>query len=183
MTTVLRHKDDLVWLDLEMTGLDPVKHTIMEIGTMVTDSNLKVLAEGPALAIHVPESALDRMDSWCVEHHGKSGLTDRCRKSRISMAQAEVRTLEFLRKHIESDRSPLCGNSIWQDRRFLIKYMPKLNAFFHYRIIDVSSIKELVHRWYPQSAYAPEKQKTHQVMDDIRESIEELKHYRRTIFK
>jgi oligoribonuclease len=183
MSRSSRHKDYLVWLDLEMTGLDPAKHTIMEIGTVVTDNTLKVIAEGPALAIHLPESALKGMDSWCVEHHGKSGLTDRCRKSRISMAQAEARTLEFLKKHIEPDQSPLCGNSIWQDRRFLIKYMPKLNAFFHYRIVDVSSIKELVHRWYPRSAHAPEKKNTHHVMDDIYESIDELKFYRRAIFK
>ena len=183
MSAASPRKNNIVWLDLEMTGLDPVRHTIMEIGTVVTDSNLKVIAEGPALAIQLPESALARMDSWCVEHHGKSGLTDRCRKSRISMAQAESRTLEFLKKYIEPDQSPLCGNSIWQDRRFLIKYMPKLNSFFHYRIVDVSSIKELVHRWYPRSARAPEKKKTHHVMDDIYESIDELKFYRRVIFK
>jgi len=183
MSAAVRRKGNLVWLDLEMTGLDSARHTIMEIGTVVTDSDLKVIAEGPAMAIHLPASALERMDSWCVEHHGKSGLTDRCRGSRISMAQAEARTLDFLKRHIAPDQSPLCGNSIWQDRRFLNKYMPKLDTFFHYRIIDVSSIKELVLRWYPQSAHAPEKKKTHYVMDDIYESIEELKYYRRTIFK
>jgi len=173
----------LVWMDLEMTGLDPDHHTIMEIGTIITDSNLKILAEGPAIAVHQPESVLKTMDSWCIEHHGKSGLTEKCRTSRISLAEAEKRTLRFLKRHLKPDESPLCGNSIGQDRRFLVKYMPKLEAFFHYRNVDVSSIKELVHRWYPRSRYAPEKKKAHQVLDDIRESIEELKYYRREIFK
>jgi oligoribonuclease len=173
----------LVWLDLEMTGLDPERHTIMEIGTVVTDSHLNVVAEGPSIAIHQTPAALERMDSWCVEHHGKSGLTDKCRHSKVSLAQAEERTLEFLKKYLKPDESPLCGNSIGQDRRFLVKYMPKLESFFHYRNVDVSSIKELVHRWYPRTSYAPEKKKSHQVLDDIRESIEELKFYRREIFK
>jgi len=173
----------LTWLDLEMTGLDPERNTIMEIGTIVTDAHLNVIAEGPSIAIHQSAAALEKMDSWCVEHHGKSGLTDKCVASKISLAQAEERTLEFLKKHVKPDESPLCGNSIGQDRRFLVKYMPKLNAFFHYRNVDVSSIKELVHRWYPRSSYAPEKKKSHQVLDDIRESIEELKYYRREIFK
>jgi oligoribonuclease len=183
MSASRQAKGSLIWLDLEMTGLDSERHTILEIGTIITDSALKVLAEGPAIAIHQPEAVLKNMDSWCVEHHGKSGLTEACRTSRFSMAQAETRTLQFLKKHLKPDASPLCGNSIGQDRRFLIKYMPKLNAFFHYRNVDVSSIKELVHRWYPRSAYAPEKKKSHLVLDDIRESIDELKHYRRTVFK
>lgn len=183
MSPSRRGKSFLIWLDLEMTGLDPDRHTILEIGTAITDNSLKVLAEGPAIAIHHPEAVLKNMDSWCIEHHGKSGLTEKCRASRVSMAQAEERTLMFLKKHLKPDALPLCGNSIGQDRRFLIKYMPKLNAFFHYRNVDVSSIKELVHRWYPRSSYAPEKKKSHLVLDDIRESIEELKHYRRAVFK
>jgi oligoribonuclease len=178
-----RKENLLIWLDLEMTGLDPERHTIMEIGTIITDSQLKVVAEGPAIAIHQPAAVLRAMDSWCVEHHGKSGLTERCRTSKVAMSQAELRTLRFLRTFARPDSSPLCGNSIGQDRRFLIKYMPRLNAFFHYRNVDVSTIKELVRRWYPRSAYAPEKKKTHQVLDDIRESIGELRHYQRTIFK
>ena len=152
MSPSRRGKSFLIWLDLEMTGLDPDRHTILEIGTAITDNSLKVLAEGPAIAIHHPEAVLKNMDSWCIEHHGKSGLTEKCRASRVSMAQAEERTLMFLKKHLKPDASPLCGNSIGQDRRFLVKYMPKLNAFFHYRNVDVSSIKELVHRWYPRSS-------------------------------
>ena len=166
-----------------MTGLDPERCTVLEIGTVVTDSNLNVIAEGPVMAIHQPDDVLKNMDPWCIEHHGKSGLTQRCRESKISMAQAEQETLAFLRKHCQPNKVPLCGNSIGQDRRFLCKYMPALNEFFHYRNVDVSSIKELAHRWYPKTAYGPEKKKTHYVLDDIRESIEELRHYRRTIFK
>jgi len=150
---------------------------------VITDSNLKIVAEGPALAIHQSESVLKTMDSWCIEHHGKSGLTERCRQSKITLAQAEARTLAFLKHHARPDSSPLCGNSIGQDRRFLVKYMPVLNSFFHYRNIDVSTIKELVRRWYSASKQAPPKERFHNVMSDIHESIEELKFYRREIFK
>ena len=176
-------KDDLIWLDLEMTGLDPERDTILEIGTVVTDSNLHTLAEGPVMAIHHSESVLGEMDPWSQEHHELSGLIRRCRESKISLAQAEKETLTFLEQHCPAGKIPLCGNSIGHDRRFLVKYMPKLHDFFHYRNVDVSSIKELVRRWYPLTPHSPEKKKTHQVLDDIRESIEELKYYRRTIFK
>jgi oligoribonuclease len=175
--------DLLIWLDLEMTGLNPDEHVILEIGTVVTDSELKTIAEGPALAIHPPEEALQMMDEWCRDHHGRSGLIDRCRESKMTLAEAERQTLEFLSKHCAPQSSPLCGNSIWQDRRFLLKYMPTLNPFFHYRNIDVSSLKELVRRWYPASLHSPEKKGTHSVLEDIRESIDELKYYRRVIFK
>src|SRR5579864_4382541 len=175
--------DALIWLDLEMTGLDPEKETILEIGTVVTGPELEVIAEGPTIAIHHPETVLKSMEPWSLEHHEKSGLTQRCRDSKISMSQAEQETLKFLVKHCPAGKIPLCGNSIGQDRRFLCKYMPKLNDFFHYRNVDVSSIKELVRRWYPDSRHSPEKKKTHHVLDDIRESIEELKYYRQTIFK
>jgi oligoribonuclease len=175
--------DKLVWLDLEMTGLEPETNTILEIGTIITDSHLSVLAEGPVIAIHQPESVLVAMDPWCIIQHGQSGLTQRCRDSLISLKEAEERTLRFLEKYCAPKDSPLCGNSIGQDRRFLAKYMPGLNNFFHYRNIDVSSIKELVHRWYPATHHSPEKKKTHHVLEDIRESIEELRHYRKTVFR
>lgn len=176
-------KAPLIWLDLEMTGLEPDRDTIMEIGTVVTDSELNVIAEGPVLAIYQPDAVLAAMDAWCTEHHGKSGLTQRCRDSKVTMEAAEERTLEFLKKHGKPGVSPLCGNSISQDRRFLCKYMPTLNSFFHYRNVDVSSIKELVNRWYPSTLHAPPKKKTHYVLDDVRESIEELRFYRKFIFK
>ncbi len=134
----------LVWLDLEMTGLEPDRDVIMEIATVVTDSDLNVLAEGPCLAVHQPDAVLDTMDPWCIEQHGKSGLTQRCRESKVSALDAQARTLEFLAKWCAPGKSPLCGNTIGQDRRFLVKYMPRLHDFFHYRSIDVSSIKELV---------------------------------------
>jgi oligoribonuclease len=178
-----KKENRLVWLDLEMTGLEPDRHVILEIGCAVTDSQLNMIAEGPVFAIKQPESILTTMDPWSQNQHGKSGLTDRCRKSPVSLEEAEEKTLAFLKLHCAPQASPLCGNSIGQDRRFLYKYMPKLNSFFHYRNIDVSSLKELVHRWYPSSNHAPEKRKTHYVLDDILESIEELKHYRREIFK
>ena len=166
-----------------MTGLEPEHQTILEIGTLVTDSALAVVAEGPSFVIHQPESVLEAMDPWCINQHGLSGLTQKSRESKISLGAAEQLTLEFLQKHCAPKSSPLCGNSIGQDRRFLIKYMPTLNVFFHYRNIDVSTIKELCKRWYPKTCQAPTKKSTHQVLDDIRESIEELQHYRRTIFK
>lgn len=175
--------DHLVWLDLEMTGLEPEQHVILEIGCIVTDSQLQEVAEGPCLAIRHPESILSAMESWSQEQHGRSGLTDRCRKSNVTLAEGEQKTLDFLKPYCAEKTSPLCGNSIGQDRRFLCKYMPVLNAFFHYRNVDVSTIKELVRRWYPASLRAPKKKKTHHVLDDIRESIDELRHYRRVIFK
>lgn len=178
-----RKEDRLIWLDLEMTGLEPDQHVILEIGCAVTDAQLEMIAEGPVFAIAHPSTILDAMDPWSQDQHGRSGLTQRCRVSNVSLQEAEEKTLAFLGMHCAAQASPLCGNSIGQDRRFLYKYMARLNNFFHYRNVDVSTIKELVRRWYPASAQAPEKKKSHYVLDDIRESIEELKHYRRTIFK
>lgn len=174
---------NLVWLDLEMTGLEPEKDLILEIATVVTDSELNILAEGPCLAIHQPDSVLEGMDPWCVEQHGKSGLTQRCRESRTTVLDAQARTLEFLAQWCSAGKSPLCGNTIGQDRRFLVKYMPRLHDFFHYRSIDVSSIKELVQRWYPDAKYVYSKSKAHLSLEDVRESIAELVHYRKTVFK
>jgi oligoribonuclease len=170
-------------LDLEMTGLDPERHAIIEIGCAVTDSQLQLIAEGPTFAVYQPPKVLAKMDAWCVRQHGKSGLTQRVKDSKVNLAQAERKTLQFLRQYCRPGVSPLCGNSIGQDRRFLVKYMPRLNDFFHYRNIDVSSIKELVKRWYPASYQAPSKKSTHSVLDDIRESIAELEHYRKAVFK
>jgi len=174
---------NLVWLDLEMSGLDPEKDVILEIATVVTDSQLKALAEGPCLAIHQSDELLDHMDPWCVEQHGKSGLTQRCRDSKVTVLDAQARTLEFLGRWCAPGKSPLCGNTIGQDRRFLVKYMPRLHEFFHYRSIDVSSIKELAQRWYPEARYVYSKSKQHLSLADVHESIDELRHYRKLIFK
>lgn len=174
---------NLVWLDLEMTGLDPEKDVVLEIATVVTDSELSILAEGPCLAIKHPDAVLDGMDPWCVEQHGRSGLTQRCRESRVTTLDAQARTLEFLSSWCVPGKSPLCGNTIGQDRRFLVKYMPRLSEFFHYRSIDVSSIKELVQRWYPEAKYSYSKSKQHLSLEDVRESIAELVHYRKTVFR
>jgi oligoribonuclease len=174
---------NLVWLDLEMTGLDPETCTIIEIATIVTDSQLKVLAEGPCFAVHQSEAVLVNMDPWCVEQHGKSGLTRRVLESRTRMEEAQARTVEFLAGYCVAGKSPLCGNTIGQDRRFLVKYMPVLHDFFHYRSIDVSTVKELVQRWYPESKYVYTKTKQHEALEDIRESIAELQHYRKTVFR
>jgi oligoribonuclease len=179
------HPDErnLIWLDLEMTGLDPEKDVVLEIATVVTDGQLNVLAEGPCLAIHQPDAVLEGMDPWCVEQHGKSGLTQRCRESKVSVLDAQARTLEFLAPLCAAGKSPLCGNTIGQDRRFLVKYMPRLNDFFHYRSVDVSSIKELVVRWYPEAKYVYSKSKAHLSLADVHESIDELRHYRKTVFR
>lgn len=174
---------NLVWLDLEMTGLEPEKDLILEIATVVTDGELNVLAEGPCLAIHQSDDVLHGMDPWCVEQHGKSGLTVRCRDSAISVIDAQIQTLAFLSPWCAPGKSPLCGNTIGQDRRFLVKYMPRLHDYFHYRSIDVSSIKELVSRWYPEQKYVYSKSKQHLSLADVHESIAELKHYRKTVFK
>nr|MBV6628610.1 oligoribonuclease [Oceanococcus sp. HetDA_MAG_MS8] len=173
---------NLVWLDLEMTGLDPENHRIIEIATVVTDSNLQVLAEGPSLAIHQPDEELQKMDDWCVRTHGASGLTERVRQSSVTCAQAEQQTLEFLQRWVEPGQSPLCGNSIGQDRRFLRRYMPDLAAFFHYRNLDVSTLKELARRWAPEVFKGIEKEGRHLALDDVRDSIAELAYYRRHLF-
>lgn len=172
----------LVWIDLEMSGLDPDTCTILEIATIITDADLNIVAEGPDIVIHQPESVLNGMDEWCTKHHGASGLTDAVRSSTTSLTQAEALTLEFVSAHTKPGTSPLCGNSIWQDRRFISRYMKTLDAHLHYRMVDVSTIKELARRWYPELT-APEKSESHRALDDIRESIAELAHYRRSIFR
>ena len=175
--------NNLVWIDLEMTGLNPDTDYIIEIATIVTDSDLNVLAEGPSLAIHQPDSVLEQMDEWCTNQHGKSGLTQRVKDSTISERDAEQQTIEFLLEYVERGASPICGNSIGQDRRFLFRHMPELEEFFHYRNLDVSSVKELARRWRPEVLDGVVKQGSHLAMDDIRDSINELKHYRDTFFK
>jgi oligoribonuclease len=165
-------------MDLEMTGLDPETDVIIEMATIVTDSELNVLAEGPVLAIAVPEEKLAAMDEWNQTHHSASGLLDRVRKSKVSTVEAEAQTLAFVTRYAEKDSAPLCGNTIWQDRRFLARYMKTLEAHLHYRNIDVSSLKELVQRWRPELMSGFNKQNAHTALADIRESIEELKYYR-----
>jgi oligoribonuclease len=173
----------LVWIDLEMTGLDPEKERIIEMATIITDSELNTVAEGPVIAIKQPDSLLDAMDEWCTKTHGASGLTQRVKESNVSEAEAEQITLEFLKEHLSAGESPLCGNSIGQDRRFLVKYMPELEGFFHYRNLDVSTIKELARRWRPDVLGGVKKKGSHLALDDIRDSINELRHYRETFFK
>ena len=166
-----------------MTGLDPKTCTILEIGVVVTDSELEIIAEGPSIAIHHGPRVLRSMEAWSKRTHGRSGLTNACAASGISLRTAERKVLDFVKEHCVEKTAPLCGNTIWQDRRFLVKYMPKLEAYLHYRTIDVSSIKELVGRWYPVDHKMPrEKDQTHRVMNDIYESIEELKYYRSKVF-
>lgn len=171
-------KDNLIWIDLEMTGLIPEQDRIIEIATIVTNKNLRILAEGPVLAVHQSDAALDAMDAWNTRQHNGSGLVERVRKSAVDEAEAQAQTLEFLREYVPAKSSPMCGNSICQDRRFLARYMPELEAFFHYRHVDVSTLKELAKRWAPQVASGFNKQGTHLAMDDIRDSIRELQYYR-----
>ncbi|MBI4385790.1 MAG: oligoribonuclease [Elusimicrobia bacterium] len=174
---------NLVWMDLEMTGLDPEKDTILEIATVITDSTLKIVEEGPCLAIHQSDEVLAAMDPWCVEHHGSSGLTRRVRESSVTMEQAQEQTLQFIRRYCLEKTSPLCGSSVHQDRRFLVRYMPRINDYLHYRIIDVSTVKEIVMRWYPFGEKPPSKAKNHLAMGDVKESISELVFYRDRYFK
>lgn len=178
-----KDRDNLIWIDLEMTGLDPQNDYIIEIATIVTDKHLNILAEGPVLAVHQDDAALNRMDDWNQKHHGQSGLIERVKNSQTSEADAEQETLTFLEKWVPSSRSPMCGNSICQDRRFLYRCMPKLEDFFHYRNLDVSTIKELASRWAPALTKGFHKRATHQALDDVIESIEELKYYREKFFK
>jgi oligoribonuclease len=173
----------LIWIDLEMTGLDPDNDRIIEIATIVTDKNLNILAQGPVLAVHQSRDILDGMDEWNQTHHGRSGLIDRVNASTVSEADAELQTLEFLAQWLPNRCSPMCGNSICQDRRFLYRYMPKLEAFFHYRNLDVSTLKELVARWAPELKDGFKKQAAHLALDDIIESIDELKYYREQFIK
>lgn len=179
----MQSKDNLIWIDLEMTGLDTDNDLIIEIATIVTDAQLNVLAEGPIMAIHQSEAVLNGMDEWNTSQHGKSGLTRRVRDSRINEAVAEERTLEFLRQWVPQRASPMCGNSICQDRRFLHRCMPQLEQYFHYRNLDVSSLKELARRWAPEVAKGYTKGDAHLAMEDIRDSIAELRYYREHLMK
>ncbi|MGB5324178.1 MAG: oligoribonuclease [Pseudomonadales bacterium] len=172
----------LIWIDLEMTGLIPERDRIIEIATIVTDAELRTIAEGPVLAIKQPEQALLEMDDWNTRQHGGSGLTQRVRESVVTEAQAENETIAFLQKHLEAGHSPMCGNSICQDRRFLARYMPQLEAFFHYRNLDVSTLKELARRWKPEVLEGMKKTSSHLALDDIKDSIEELRYYRGKFF-
>ncbi len=174
--------DNLIWIDLEMTGLKPESDFIIEIATVVTDKELTVIAEGPVFAVHQTEDVLALMDDWNQKQHGSSGLTERVRASTVNEAQAEARTLEFLAPLVKAGASPMCGNSICQDRRFLARYMPRLEKFFHYRNLDVSTLKELARRWAPGVVESFVKQGTHLAHADIHESIRELQHYRARLF-
>ncbi|MEZ4296485.1 MAG: oligoribonuclease [Polyangiaceae bacterium] len=171
-------RNKLVWVDLEMTGLDPESCVVLEIATVVTSSDLEEVIEGPAITIHQPESVLLGMNDVVKEMHRRSGLWERVLASEVTLEEAERQTLEFVRGHVEKGQSPLCGNSVWKDKQFIEKYMPGLMGHMHYRIVDVSTIKELVRRWYPAEMQAPKKREVHRAMDDIRESIEELRWYR-----
>ena len=170
--------ENLIWIDLEMTGLDVKQDRIIEIATVVTDSQLKVVAEGPVFAIHQSEEQLQLMDDWNVSHHNASGLVKRVQASVVTEAEAEAATLTFLQQYVPSGQSPMCGNSVWQDRRFLSSYMPALERYFHYRLIDVSTLKELSRRWAPRIYGGFKKESQHLALADIHESIDELKYYR-----
>lgn len=174
---------NLIWIDLEMTGLKPLQDQIIEIATVVTDKNLVILAQGPVIAIHQPLSVMDAMDGWNTQHHGDSGLSARVADSVHSAQDAEVETLSFLRQYVSEGKSPMCGNSICQDRRFMARLMPELEAFFHYRNLDVSTLKELASRWKPEVLEGFVKKSTHLALNDILDSIDELKHYRDQFLK
>lgn len=179
----MQNPQNLIWIDLEMTGLDPDKDVIIEIATIITDSQLNVLAEGPAIAIKQPDALLDGMDEWNTRQHNQSGLVQRVKDSQTSIEEAEQQTLDFVSQWVPAGRSPMCGNSICQDRRFLYRGMPTLERFFHYRNLDVSTLKELAARWAPAVRDGFQKESSHLAMDDIRDSIAELQHYREHFIK
>lgn len=174
----MQHELNLIWIDLEMTGLDPMYDRIIEIATVVTDAHLNVLAEGPVFAVHQPVELLDGMDAWNTKQHNKSGLVERVKQSQVLDAEAEAKTIAFLEQYVPAGKSPMCGNSICQDRRFLSRYMPKLEGFFHYRNLDVSTLKELAKRWNPAILKNFKKKPQHLALSDIMDSINELKFYR-----
>ena len=179
----MNRKTNLIWIDLEMTGLIPETDVIIEIATVVTDANLNIIEEGPSLAIHQSKELIDGMDEWNTSQHNRSGLVKRVMESKITVTKAESQTLEFLSKHVDSGVSPMCGNSICQDRRFLSNYMPNLEKFFHYRHIDVSTLKELAVRWKPDIISSSFKNSRHLALSDIYDSIDELKYYREHFIK
>lgn len=179
----MKAADNLIWIDLEMTGLDTLHDSIIEIATVVTDAQLNILAEGPVIAIYQPDEVLQKMDKWNQKQHKKTGLVERVRSSAVNEATAEARTLEFLKTYIAPQQSPMCGNSICQDRRFLSRCMPQLEKFFHYRNLDVSTLKELARRWKPEVFAGVKKNNTHLALEDVRDSIEELSYYRQHFFK
>lgn len=174
--------NNLIWIDLEMTGLDTQKDMIIEIATIVTDAQLNVLAEGPVMAISQPDALLDAMDEWNTRQHGQSGLTERVKRSSITESEAQSATIAFLQEYVPARTSPMCGNSICQDRRFLARCMPELEAYFHYRNLDVSTLKELTKRWLPEISSGVQKTGAHLALDDIRDSIAELRYYRQHLF-
>lgn len=179
------NRDNLIWIDLEMTGLNPDRDHIIEIATVVTDSQLHTVAEGPVFAIHQPDSILDMMDEWNTKQHNKSGLITRVQQSNVTLEQAQAETIEFLMHHVPPGRSPMCGNSICQDRRFLFRWMSKLEQYFHYRNLDVSSVKMLAYHWYPQllKNIKPKKESKHLALQDIYDSIAELRYYQQNFFR
>lgn len=177
------NNQNLIWLDMEMSGLSPETDFILEVALVVTDAQLNTIAEAPVLVVHQPDAVLDRMDNWNKGTHGKSGLIDKVKASILGDAEVEVRMIDFLQQHVETGKSPMCGNSICQDRRFLAKYMPKLEAYFHYRNLDVSTIKELARRWRPELYDGFKKENKHEALADIYESINELKYYREHFLK
>ncbi|MDG6894467.1 oligoribonuclease [Volucribacter amazonae] len=180
---MLQDKQNLIWIDLEMTGLDPKKERIIEIATIVTDKDLNILAEGPVLAIHQPDTLLNAMSEWCVKTHSANGLIERVKQSKLNERAAELQTLDFLKKWVPKGCSPICGNSVAQDKRFLYQYMPDLADYFHYRHLDVSTLKELASRWKPEILAGFSKKNSHLALDDIRESIAELAYYRQNFIK